>query len=144
MRQPVANNLYRRQTTVAAASLLLNRQPTPSPEVHSLPSTKLHRMLRLGITIQSSSQPHSLSNKSDSLIRATLNPRKRTAASSGLKAPFAILCFPARSRWLRVADIFTEPSFAASRLRHSSSVATWPSSSEKNLCRRTILIRSYA
>lgn len=68
-----------------------------------------------------------------------------TAASSGRRAPLAILCFPALSfavRW--ASDAFTDPSLVTSKALHSSSVAGWPSNSEKNLCRKTVLICSKA
>ena len=71
--------------------------------------------------------------------------RLPTAASSGLNAPFAMLCLPALSLWLLFETVdFADPSLVTSSARHSSSVAGWPSRREKNLCRRTVFMRSNA
>jgi len=47
---------------------------------------------------------------------------KLTAASSGRRAPLAILCLPGLSLDDLLARFFTDPSLASSRARHSSSV----------------------
>ena len=68
-----------------------------------------------------------------------------TAASSGRRAPFAMLCFPGRSlELLWTVAALAEPSFVVSSARQSSSVAGCPSRREKNLCRKTVLICSNA
>lgn len=67
---------------------------------------------------------------------------KLTAASSGLNAPFAILCFPGLS-FLLLIGLFVS-GLTVSNASHSASVGMWPSNTAKNLCRRTILIRSKA
>lgn len=69
--------------------------------------------------------------------------RKRnrlTAASSGGNAPFAILWRPGLRT--RLFTLFDPSDVAAKSFAHSSSVATCPSWSEKNLWRRTVLMRS--
>lgn len=70
-----------------------------------------------------------------------ISKTKRTAASSGLNAPLAMLCLPCFNLPLEVCDRVV-PSVATSKASHSSSVGECPSSSEKNLCRSTILMRS--
>jgi hypothetical protein len=70
--------------------------------------------------------------------------KERTAASSGLNAPFAILCLPGLNFLLRTAVALFDAGSTTSRASHSSSVGMCPSSKEKNLCRRTVLIRSKA
>jgi hypothetical protein len=66
-----------------------------------------------------------------------------TAASSTGIAPFAILCLPSLGLLANGLIAFV-PSCCSRSLRHSSSVATYPSSSAKNLCRRIALMRSRA
>jgi len=66
-----------------------------------------------------------------------------TAASSTGIAPFAILCLPSRGLLANGLTAFV-PSCCSRSLRHSSSVATYPSSSAKNLYRSTVLMRSRA
>lgn len=69
----------------------------------------------------------------------------RTAASSGRKAPLAMLCLPYFSLLTRrVVCVFFWPPPCSSRASHSSWVATYPWSSEKNLWRKTVLILSRA
>jgi hypothetical protein len=68
---------------------------------------------------------------------------RSTAASSTGIAPFAILCLPSRGLLKNGLIAFVPPCCSRS-LRHSSSVATYPSSSAKNLCRSTALMRSRA
>ena len=64
-----------------------------------------------------------------------------TAASSTGIAPFAMLCLPSRGLLPNGLIAFV-PSCCSRSLRHSSSVATYPSSSAKNLFRSTALMRS--
>ena len=74
---------------------------------------------------------------------ASCNARTElTAASSGGRAPFAILCFPNLSRCVGRGGSLFVPSCGTSRASHSSRLATCPPRSEKNLCRSTVLIRS--
>jgi len=75
--------------------------------------------------------------------RVGVGSDRYTAASSTGIAPFAILCLPGRGL-LANGRIAFVPSCWSRNLRHSSSVATYPSSSAKNLCRSTALIRSRA
>lgn len=67
-----------------------------------------------------------------------------TAASSGLSAPFAMLCFHGRLAWTDLVGSLSCPSFCSSNSSHSSRVGMYPDSKEKNLCRKTVLIRSRA
>lgn len=75
--------------------------------------------------------------------------RRSAAASSGRIAPLAMLCLPTWSLTERKLDmslalLLGSFSVASKSWRHSSSVAGYPSRTEKNLCRTTVLMRSNA
>jgi len=96
---------------------------------------------RFDTAIQCGSQSHSLWTFCE--LQNTDMLFELTAASSGRRAPFAILCFPALNFVLRlVMAALIDPSPATSKARHSSSLAGWPSRREKNLCLNTALICS--
>jgi hypothetical protein len=76
-------------------------------------------------------------------LESEVNRNRYTAASSTGIAPFAILCLPSRGLLANGLIAFV-PSCWSRSFRHSSSVATYPSSSAKNLCRSTALMRSRA
>jgi hypothetical protein len=102
-----------------------------------LPEASVHG----SIPLQSGAQPQCL----ETLVSRTVmnSGAKPTAASSTGIAPFAMLCLPGRGL-LENGRITFVPFCCSRSLRHSSSVATYPSSSAKNLCRSTVLIRSRA
>jgi hypothetical protein len=91
--------------------------------IHTLPS------LRARATTQNWPQPCSLNERMKlvSLFEATL---KRTAASSGGSAPFALLCLWDRNDIVPLLRAVPSARMAAS---HSASLTITPSNNEKNL-----------